>query len=101
MMSQSMIFAVAALVSAVVLLLQSKNRLWAIVALVAAGLHLLIVSGLLRLSLSGISLSLVLGLALLVAGVMSWLKVVGKVQVSAATVVTLAGALMALSGFVR
>jgi hypothetical protein len=100
-MNLSMIFAVAAMAGAVLLLVQTSNRIWPLVAVIAAGIHLLILTRIVHLSISGLSLSLVLGLALAVAGVMCWLKVSSKLHVSAATVVALLGLIMAANVVVR
>ena len=73
-------------------------RLWPAVATVAAGLELLKGLGLLHLSVSGLSLSLVLGAALAVAGALCWAKLSGKLHVTAATVIMLVGVSQVLTG---
>ena len=82
-----------AVACSVVLLLQHKARLFPIVALVASGIELLMSLGVLHLSIGSFSLLLVLGVALAVAGIGVYLKASAKPVVSAATVVTLIGAL--------
>ncbi len=83
--------------SSIVLLLQHRARLFPVIALVASGLELLMAFGFLHFSLGSISTLLVLGAALIVGGVGVYLKASGKPVVSAATVVTLIGALQVAS----
>jgi hypothetical protein len=95
----SFVFAVAALVCAVLLLVQIKNRLWALVAAVVAAVELLIALNVIRLSVAGVPLAMVLGVALAIAGVVVWMQVQGKTHVSAATIIALVGAVQTLSQF--
>ncbi len=92
----SLVFAVAACVGAVLLLAEKDVRLWGIVALIAGGAAVAIALGLLRLSLAGISISLILGGALAVAGILALMKTGKKIRVVAATVISLVGILVAL-----
>jgi len=85
--------AIAALAGSIALVLGSASRALAIVALIASGLEVAMALGLIRVSVAGIPLSLVLGLCLAVPGVMAWLRVSAKSAVSAATVVAFVGIL--------
>ena len=98
-MNLSFVFAIAALVCSVLLLVQMKNRIWAIAAAAIAGLELLIALNVVHLSVAGIPLALVLGVALAIAGVVVWMQVQGKTHVSAATIIALVGAVQTLSQF--
>ena len=93
----SLVFAVAALVGAVLLLAERDVRLWGIVALVAAGAAVAIALGLLHLNVAGISISLILGAALAISGALALMKVSKKIRIVAATVITFVGVLVALS----
>jgi hypothetical protein len=96
-LSVPLMLAIAALACAVFLLVQMKHRLWAAIAVAVAGLELLIAFGLVRLSIANFPLPTVLAIALVVAGVLLWLKVQGKTHVSAATVVAAVGAFQTLT----
>jgi hypothetical protein len=85
--------AIAALAGSIALVLGSATRALAVVALVASALEVAMALGLIRVSVAGIPLSLVLGLALAVPGVMAWLRASAKSAVSAATVVAFVGIL--------
>jgi hypothetical protein len=89
---------VAALAASAVLLLTPQARIPAIVAAVAAGLDLLVVSGVVRVQAGGFPVTLVLGAVLLVAGVIAYLRVTAKGAVSAATVAALVGLAQVLRG---
>lgn len=95
-MNLPFVFAIAALACALFLVFQTNSRVWAIVAAVVAGLELLIALGLVRLSVAGIPLGTLLGLALAVAGVFAWLQVQGKTHVSAATLIAAVGTIQSL-----
>lgn len=97
-MNQSMMFAVAALGCSIYLAVSLSARLWPVVAAVIAGAEVMMAMGLFRLSISGVSLVLVLGVGLSVAGGVCWMKVTGKTQVTAATVILLVGVLQVLTG---
>lgn len=89
--------AVAALVAAVSLFFSAQSRALATIALLAAGLEVAMAFGKLHLSVAGVPLGLVLGLALAVPGVLAWLKASAKTAISAAVIVALAGVLQVLS----
>ena len=90
------VLALAALAGSIYLVLGSSARIAAVIAVVAAGLDVLIRLGVLRFGVSGaagISVGLVIGVALAVPGVLAWLGSTAKAAVSAATVVALVGIL--------
>jgi hypothetical protein len=67
-----------------------------VVALLASALEVAMAFGMIRLRLAGVSLGLVLGLALAIPGLVVWFRARSKPAVSAAAIVTLVGALQAL-----
>jgi hypothetical protein len=85
--------ALSALAASVVLLLSSTGRAMPAIALVASGLEVLMALGALRVRVPGMSLSLVLGLALAIPGVIAWFRASGKTAISAAAVVAFIGLL--------
>jgi len=85
--------AIAALAGSIALVLGSASRALAIVALIASGLEVAMALGLIRVSVAGVPLSLVLGLGLAVPGLLAWLRASAKSAVSAATVVAFVGIL--------
>jgi hypothetical protein len=94
-------FAVAALACAILLVVQLKFRMWPAVAAVVSGLELLLAFGIIHFSVAGFPLGTILGVALAVAGVLVWLKVQGKMHVSAATVIALVGTFQTLTAVMR
>ena len=82
-----------AVACSIVLLMQHKARLFPGIALAASALELLLALGILHLSTGSIPLTLILGVAIAVAGVAVWLKTSSKPVVSSATVLTPIGAL--------
>jgi len=90
-MALSHALSIAALAASILLVFTPQARLPAVFALLASGLEVLISTGVLHVSVSGIHLTLVLGAILLVAGVVAYLRVGAKGAVSAATVATLVG----------
>ena len=91
----SIVFAVAALVGAVVLLGDRDSRTWGVISLIAAGVAVASALGLLHLSIAGYSISLILGVVLAVAGAIALTRVQKKLRVVAATIVCAVGALTA------
>ncbi|MHB8872180.1 MAG: hypothetical protein ACYC8T_00695 [Myxococcaceae bacterium] len=96
-MNQGLLLAAIAVAAAIILLLQAPRDPFRIGAVVVAGVQVLIVLGIIRLSVSGLSLGLVFGAALTALGVVLWLKAPAKTAISAATALTLVGALKLLS----
>jgi len=99
--SIGLVLAIAALGCAVLLLFQVASKLWPIIAAVVAGIQLLIAFGVMHLSISGVPLGTLLGVALAVSGIASWLKVSNKMHASAATVIALVGLVQAATGLLR
>lgn len=90
-MSTHAILCIVALVASL-LLLQGSSRTAAVVAAIVAGIEVVLALGLVSLSVKGLPLGLILALALCAAGVLCWMRSGGKTAVSAATVVSLIGA---------
>jgi hypothetical protein len=88
----------AALAASGLLLLTPQARAPAIAAAAAAGLELLMATGVLRVSAGGFPVTLVLGAVLLVASVIAYLRVTSKGAASAATVAALVGLAQVLRG---
>lgn len=87
---------IAALAGAVVLVGQAPARLFAVIALVAAAIEALFLFGILSIAVKGISVPLLLALALVVAGIACWLRVGTRTAVTAATVVSFVGVIQLL-----
>jgi hypothetical protein len=96
-MMTSLIFLLIAAVIGSVVLVGRRATAWPIAALVASALLLTQALHWTRFSLPGVSLALVLSVALAVAGVVLLLRARAKWHVCAATVVALVGSLQALS----
>lgn len=92
-MSLATALVLTALGASILLVLQCRPRLFPVIALVAAGIETLFVLKIVTFRVKGIDLWLLLGAALLVAGVVCWLKTKAKNTVSAATVVAFVGAI--------
>lgn len=88
----------AALISSVYLLVASSARMPAIFATVASALEALITFGKMHLSVSGFPIGLLLGLVLLVAAALAYLRVSSKWAISAATIAVLVGLIQVLHG---
>jgi hypothetical protein len=82
-----------ALAASVVLVTQASARLFPVVALVASGLEALLMFRIITFSISGVNMFLILAVALLVAGGVSWVQTESKTPVTAATAVVLIGAI--------
>jgi hypothetical protein len=95
-MNTAAVLVVAALAASIVLVMQIRARLFPVIALAASGIEGLLVFRVLRFSLGSINLMLVLGAALVVAGVAIWMKTSGKTPVTAATTVAIVGAVQVL-----
>ncbi|HEY2368181.1 MAG TPA: hypothetical protein VGH87_17400 [Polyangiaceae bacterium] len=87
-----------AVACSIVLLLQHKARLFPLIALAASALELLMAAGILHLNAGSVPITLILGVAIAVAGIAVYLKTSSKPVVSSATVLTLIGALQVASG---
>ncbi len=100
-MSFHLALAVAALAASIWLLVSSHARTLAMIAIVASGLEVAMALGLLRLSVAGVPLRIVLGLALAIPGLLAWLRASAKSAVSAAALVAFVGVLQVLSSLGR
>lgn len=81
------------LAAAVILVIQTTDRLFPLVALVGAGLEALIAFHIINLSSEKIRIDVILPVLLVVAGGICWARNTAKPMVTAATIVTLLGAL--------
>jgi hypothetical protein len=82
-----------AVAASIVLVTQASARLFPVVALAASGLEALLLFKIITFAVSGMNLFLILAVALVVAGGISWVQTDSKTPVTAATVVTLIGAI--------
>lgn len=80
-------------ISSVVLVLQPGDRVFAIAALITSGLEALIAFRIISLSSGKVRIDLILPVVLVVAGGVCWARAGTKATITAATVVTLLGAL--------
>lgn len=83
----------AALAASLLLFVRISARLFPAIALIASGCEAILAFKIVRFSPSGINVLLVLAVALVVAGGFSWVNTQSKPTVTAATVVTLVGAI--------
>ncbi len=98
-MSLGVLLIVVAAVAALVLLFRAKSRLFPVVAVVASGLQALAVFDILRVESGVVSLPLVFGVAIAVAGAVLWTESKERIQVTAATLLLLVGLIQSLQGF--
>jgi len=82
-----------ALAASLVLVTQASARLFPIIAAVAAAVETLLVFRIVTFSVSGVNVFLILAVALVVGGGVSWVQTESKTPVTAATAVTLIGAI--------
>jgi len=82
-----------ALAASLVLVTQASARLFPVIAAVAAAVETLLVFRIISFSVDGVYVQLILAVALLVGGGVSWVQTDSKNTVTAATVVTLIGAI--------
>jgi hypothetical protein len=94
--SLSTVLIVVAVIAALGMVLEHRDRLIASVALVVAGLEALIAFDIVSVSVRGLSLGLVLAVVLLICGGLGWARSNGKPAVTAATLLTTVGALQVL-----
>jgi hypothetical protein len=94
--SLSTVLIVVAVIAALGLVLEHRDRMIAAVALVAAGLEALIAFDVVQVSVRGLSLGLVLAAILTVCGGLGWARSSGKSAITAATLLTTVGALQVL-----
>jgi len=84
---------VVALASSIMLLLGKSERTIALVAVVASGVEALLAFGLMSLSLAKFRIDVILPALLVIAGAIAWARSSGKPAITAATLITLVGAL--------
>lgn len=94
-MAASTIPAILALVASIVLYPKSSLKLFAILAIVASGLEVLMAFHVLRLSVA--RLPLILGAVLVVSGLILYTRVSAKIAIACATVVAVVGAMQVLA----
>ena len=82
-----------ALAASLVLVTQASARLFPLIAAVAAAVETLLVFHIINFSVNGVNVLLILAVALLVGGGVSWVQTDSKNPVTAATVVALIGAI--------
>lgn len=87
--------AVTALVCSV-LLLGSRTRMLAIIAVCVSGLEVALAFGVITFGISGFSVPLILGAVLAIVGALMFARNEAKTQVAAATVLAAVGAIQAL-----
>ncbi len=93
--------AVAALAASAALFISSQSRALAVIALVASGLEVAMAFRLLHLSVAGLPLGLVLGLALAIPGLLAWFRASAKGAVSASALIAFVGALQVIAALGR
>jgi hypothetical protein len=85
-----------AFIASVYLLLSRSDRVFPLIAVIAAGVELLLVAHVMSLSISKLRIDVALPALLVVAGGVCWGRASEKGAVSAATAVTLVGAIQLL-----
>lgn len=90
-MSPALLTLLIALGASAYLALHHETRMFGVVGLVVAAVHVAISLGWLSLRISGVDLALVLAIGVLVAGGGAWFRSKGKPEVTAATAVALVG----------
>jgi hypothetical protein len=88
---------IATLVSAIYLLLQKTDRMFPTIAVLAAGIQLLMSWGLMSLTLAKYRIDVILPALLVLSGAICWGKSSTKGTITAATLVTLIGTLQLLA----
>ena len=83
---------VTALVSSIILVLNRGDRLFPVIALVAAGVEALIVFKLIQLSSGKLRIDIIMPAALAVAGCLCWSKSGSKSTITASTLIAFIGA---------
>jgi hypothetical protein len=97
MLSTSTLLIWAAVIASVVMLAQHRPIVFPLIAAIVSAFELLSAFGLLHMSVARLSLGLVFGVALAVAGLGTLVRASGKPTIAASTVVTLVGALQTLA----
>jgi hypothetical protein len=89
---------VTALAASILLLLGRGDRLYAGLAVIVAGVETLMVFDVLRLSISGVRIDVILAGLLAVAGALCWSKSTAKWPITASTLIALVGLIQLLVG---
>lgn len=85
---------VAAVVSSVLLLIAGRQRVFEVIALIASGVWLAITLALFKWPLTGVKPGLAIGGALLLSGLVVYLKTDNKREVTASTVIAILGGIL-------
>lgn len=91
------LLALAALASAVVIIVETNDRVLPAIAVTVAGLEVAIAFGILHFSIRGLPVGLLLAGALAIAAVLLYRKVQQRIAITAATVMALVGAIQLLT----
>jgi len=86
----------AALAAAIYLLLNKSDRMFPTIAVIASGIEVLLVMGLMSLSLAKFRIDVILPVLLVISGAVCWLRSSEKSSTTAATGLTLIGAIQLL-----
>ena len=78
--------------AALYLLMNKSVRMWPMLAVIASGVQLLMVFGLMSLTLAKFRIDVIIPALLVVAGVICWMKVSAKGTITAATLIMLIAA---------
>lgn len=92
----SNVLAYSGLAAALVLFAASQSRALAAIAVLAAGLEVLIHLGYLHLQVAHLPLGLVLGVALAIPALVAWFRSTGKAAVSAGAIAAFVGAVQVI-----
>src|SRR5688572_30800562 len=84
---------ITTLVASLVLLIQKTDRMFPMLAVIAAGVQTLMVFGIMSLTLAKFRIDVILPALLLVAGAVCWGKTSTKGGITSATIVALSGAM--------
>jgi hypothetical protein len=90
----SLVQPVAAVVSAVLLMLAGRKRIFEVIALIASGVWLAIAIDIFKWPFPSLKFGLAIGGALLVSGVAVYLKTSNKREVTASTVLAILGGIL-------
>jgi len=99
-MNLSDVLILAALAASLLLVFQIKQRVVPLVAAAASGVEALFAFHILKFSVKGLNLGLVLGGVLVVTGALLWMRTSVKTHVTAATVIALVGAIQVLTAII-
>ncbi len=100
-LSQPTLLIVLATIGAAVMVFQHRPLLFPVIAAVVSAFELLSTFGVAHISVARVPLGLVFGAALLVSGIIVWLRAVTKPVIASATVVALVGALQLFAALRR